>query len=392
MISKHSASEPLLGYLYQCRLALLEALKRLKEKPDIDIAIEALDDIVFADNGKPSEIIQVKHHVNKNTILTDNSVELWKTIRIWCELFSDNIPKSKPMLYLITTASAKNHSAVSYLRSENRDVQTAIDLLAKSSHTSSNQHNKPSYDIFNKLSEQQKKELFERVFILDNTPNIIDVEKNLHKELFGHCKRKYLGQFIGHLEGWWFNKIIEKLNIKNTHFSMITGTEIDAQLDNLREQFRQESLPIDPNIKCASPDVTPFSNYTFAKQLQLIEVSEKRINSAAINYYKAQEQRSLWVREALLVDVELENYDDKLREEWSIRFEQMKDSIANTSTENEFVASGQKIYQWIEADANFPIRTNCQEHFITRGSYQILANKLQVGWHPYFDSRIIDRK
>ncbi|NHZ45188.1 hypothetical protein [Nitratidesulfovibrio liaohensis] len=58
--SQYSAAASLPGYIYQCRLALLESLKRLKSAPDIAVAIETLDDVVFEKDGSPTEVIQVK--------------------------------------------------------------------------------------------------------------------------------------------------------------------------------------------------------------------------------------------------------------------------------------------------------------------------------------------
>jgi hypothetical protein len=68
-------------------------------------------------------------------------------------------------------------------------------------------------------------------------------------------------------------------------------------------------------------------NLVFAKQLRLIALPEHRIQRAAKNFYKAAEQRSRWVRESLLIDNDLEQYDDILIEEWAIRFDQAKDSL-----------------------------------------------------------------
>jgi hypothetical protein len=51
--SQYSAAASLLGYIYQCRLALLESLKRLKSDPDIAVAIETLDDVVFEYSDRP---------------------------------------------------------------------------------------------------------------------------------------------------------------------------------------------------------------------------------------------------------------------------------------------------------------------------------------------------
>src|SRR5713101_4981718 len=38
---------PALGYLYQMRVALLWALRKLKESPDFMVSLETLDDVVF---------------------------------------------------------------------------------------------------------------------------------------------------------------------------------------------------------------------------------------------------------------------------------------------------------------------------------------------------------
>jgi hypothetical protein len=78
--TKHSAPHSLTGYLYQCRLALLEFLKRSRNNLNIEMSIETLDDVVFDTEGDPVEIVQVKHHINQKANLTNASTDLWNTI------------------------------------------------------------------------------------------------------------------------------------------------------------------------------------------------------------------------------------------------------------------------------------------------------------------------
>ena len=75
-----SAGDSALGYLYQCRLALWFALVRLRDLDDTDVAIESLDDVTFSTDGKPTELLQTKHHLNTSANLTDASPDLWKTL------------------------------------------------------------------------------------------------------------------------------------------------------------------------------------------------------------------------------------------------------------------------------------------------------------------------
>ncbi len=405
--TRYSASAPLLGYIYQCRLALLESLKRLRSDPDIAVAIETLDDVVFEKSSSPTEIIQVKHHITQKANLTNASTDLWKTIRIWCDLFSRGGAEENSILYLMTTEKSAKNSAAHYLRVEGRNIAEAEGLLLQTIQTSSNESNKEGYQKFNALTQEQRRALLDRVYIMDNCPLSKDLKTHLNEELWGHCDRQHADQFLKYLEGWWFQRIVsgidgseltniadkevdsENLKQKKPKIRKITGREIDAQLNSLRERFKSDSLPIHSEIYSANPDVAPFANWVFAKQLRLIALSEDRIQRAAKNFYKAAEQRSQWVRELLLVDNDLEQYDDTLIKEWEIQFDQAKDFLPVNPTSEDQIISGKKVFQWVEAKANIPIRPSCQEYFITRGTYQILANHLRVGWHPEFKTRLV---
>lgn len=377
----YSAQEPLIGYLYQCRLALLEALKRLKNDPDISIFIEGQDDICFHKKNGQSELIQVKHHTQKNN-LTSYSPDIWKTIKIWLEYFNKNITEENTVFYLVTTETCKQDSAAYFLRSETRDINIAENILLEISKISSNISNKESYEMFNALTAEQRISFLNRVYIFDNSTKNKDIQQKLLDELRWVCDRKYEKQFLNHLEGWWINRISALFDGRNENL-YISGREIDGIISSLRENFKLDSLPIHPEIKLSNPDTNQYINKTFVKQLKFIEVGEKRICRAITNFYKASEQRLRWIREDLIIDSSLEEYDAKLIEEWEIRFEQEKDSLScGQATEREKIESGKKMFGWVETDAHFPIRPNCDERFITRGSYQILADRLKVGWHP----------
>lgn len=387
-ISKYSASAPLLGYLYQCRLALLETLKRLKDSPDINVSIETLDDVVFETEGSATEVIQVKHHISRKAQLTDASTDLWKTIRIWCDLFSEGLVEEDSVFYLMTTEKSAEKSAARCLSIECRNIEEAEKILLQTCQISTNQSNKEGYQKYISLNSNQRRELLSKVYVLDSIPLSNELDTILNKELWGHCDRQYAVQFLQYLEGWWFQKIVSGLDGSKAVEVNITGVEVDAQLASLREQFKFDSLPVHQDIISANPDVELFKEWLFAKQLRLINISESRVHRAVKNYYKASEQRSRWVRESLLVDNDLELYDDKLIEEWEIRFDQAKDSLPKNPEESDHITSGKGVFGWAEAEVQIPIRSSCQELFITRGTYQILSNDLRVGWHPEYKRRL----
>jgi hypothetical protein len=69
-----SAADSALGYLYQVRAGLLWALRRLKMNDDFLISLETLDDVTFeTKGGTPDELLQTKHHRDREASLTDAS-------------------------------------------------------------------------------------------------------------------------------------------------------------------------------------------------------------------------------------------------------------------------------------------------------------------------------
>lgn len=56
-------------------------------------------------------------------------------------------------------------------------------------------------------------------------------------------------------------------------------------------------------------------------------------------------------------------------------------------TEDEKIKEGRRLFSDIEK-SDIRIRPKCQEAFVMRGSYHILANQLKVGWHIDFYERL----
>lgn len=83
MTNLFSAANSMVGYLYQCREALLLAINETNSFPNLFVSVERFDDVAFDNNATSSAQLQLKHHC-KPANLTDSSVDLWKTLRIWC--------------------------------------------------------------------------------------------------------------------------------------------------------------------------------------------------------------------------------------------------------------------------------------------------------------------
>ena len=380
-----SATDAALGYLYQVRLSLLLSLQRLAKEERFVTYLETLDDVVFEADGSAPELLQMKHHRERAANLTDASTDLWKSFRVWIEGRATGDIPSDSQLYLITTSSVGVGSSASYLMAEDRNAPEALKRLRATAGTSTNQTNEPAYALFRNLPSDEQLALIDSVIIIPNAPHITDVDEALRAEAYLAVKRDYLDSFLTRLEGWWYRRVVQQLNNPYTH--PILSNELEDTVDDIRDQFRADALPVDQDILQAEIDATAYDGTPFVQQVKLSGISNKRIFTAIRDYYRAFEQRSRWVREDLLLVGELDRYEQLLKEEWEIQFDRVCDELGEEAAEEAKQKAAQKIYAWVEKSC-YPIRTQVQHPSMTRGSFHMLSDSLRIGWHPDFMERL----
>lgn len=283
---------------------------------------------------------------------------------------------------LMTTASASEESAAYYLRAARgeRNEEKANDILLKTATTSVNEDNTEAYVLYKGMSTEVRSSFLKAVTVLDNAPNITDVLEEIRTALYLAAPKEQIASLVERLEGWWFGRVIEALVNQKT----ISVLAIEQRIDELREEFKRDALPVDfRNTHPTSQVIADLDQRPFVKQLRKIKIGASRIEYAIRDYYRAFEQRSRWLRQDLLLDGELERYEQGLKEAWEPRFHSVLDGLPTPCSAKLKVEGGQKVFQWAEQEADFPLRT-VRERFLTHGSFHILANRYAVGWHPDF--------
>jgi hypothetical protein len=388
--SPFSAADAALGYLYQVRVGLLWALRRLKVGNDFLVSIETLDDVTFeTTGGLAEELLQTKHHRNREASLTNGSADLWKTLRVWFEGYAAGAIPVGAALHLLTTAKASTGSAAAYLRTDGRDVDAALSALETTAQSSDSVSNAPAYAAFTKVTRSVRRGLLESVVVIDAAPSVMDLDGELRAEVFWAVERKHHGVFLEHLEGWWLRRTLKQLASIASGDRILAG-EIEAQMSDLREQFKQDSLPIDDdllNFDLDDATQAAHAGSNFVRQLELVTAGKRRIAAAVREYYRAFEQRSRWLRNELLLVGDLSRYERSLVEEWELVFEAMKDDLGGNVAEDAKRKAALDVLKWAER-VSLRIRPNVTEPFITRGSLHMLADEVRLGWHPDFRDRL----
>ena len=375
-----------MGYLHQVRYALVLLLRA--PNAESNISIEKLDDIAFEEDGEAVELLQTKHHVTHTGSLTDFSIDLWKTLRVWAVSARSGIfDLDSVILSLVTTASAPGDSAAAQLRSDRgRNTAAAIDKLRKAGEASTNATVKQAFAEFQALAPVEQERLLACIRVLDNAPDIIEARQLLEDRLRYSTRQQFLSGLCDRLEGWWFSRAVEHLR-NPTLIKGIPQRLVQVQINDLAEQFRRDNLPNDFPFPLEVDESNLSSDErVFVEQLKLVLVSNERIKRAISDYYRAFQQRSKWVREDLLLDRELDIYETRLITEWEEHFLRMKEDLTEQANHAE---TGRRLYNnVIDMPRHIPIRPAFPDPFVMRGSFHILANSLKIGWHPQFRERL----
>jgi hypothetical protein len=387
--SQFSAADSTLGYLYQVRVALWWSLRKLRAGTEFAVSLETLDDVAFEPTGRPEELLQTKHHQSRQADLTDASPDLWKSLRVWFETFKDKPVLPGTSLHLLTTATAASGSAAAYLRIAERNMDAALALLESTAQTSRNQDNAAAYRAFQSASSAVRKSILDCVVVIDAAAPIAALDDELRQEVFWAVERKHQLTFLQYMEGWWFRRVVKQL-LGISRGDRILSAEVEAEMSDLRERFKHDSLPIADDLLAFTPDkalIAVHEDSQFVRQLQLVNAGRLRITAAIRDYCRAFEQRSRWLRDKLLMVGELDKYEKRLVEEWELVFAAMQDEIGEAAAERAKQEAARELLQWAERTL-YPIRPAVSEPFVCRGSFHILADDLRVGWHPDFRERL----
>jgi hypothetical protein len=392
---KYSAGEQGLGYIYQARLALLHLLQ-LSE--DTAVFLEKDDDLDFIDGDGGKSLASLKHKAVGDR-LTDLSTDFWKSVNIWLARYKrDGRAASNLRFFLFTTGAVSTASFLARLLPEqpvaSGDVATLTELANAALAESTSQLIAPIAAAFNELSDPEKQDFLERVLILDGRPRIGDIPPIIRDKHMRSIRREHREFVFQRLEGWWTDAVIKQLTGARTEG--IFGYEVSDKLSNFAEEYKTDNLPITFRGKVPADEIdTEADPRLFVAQLREIGISSSRIRSAILDYYRAFEQRSAWARENLLVSGEVEEYEDRLADEWNrykdVAFEKLKDD----SAEDALREAGEILYTWAEFETgkieSLRIRARVTEPYVLRGSFHILADTTpepRVYWHPRFLDRL----
>ena len=389
----HSAEDAALGFRFQSLYALLALWQETND--DAMIFVETLDDVVLVSNGE-TLLEQLKHTLSpKPSALTVKSVSLWKTLKAWIDVLPQ-VEISQTRFNLVSVADVSEGSILVALLDKKSDrkglekelrdeaqrvLSERTEAISLGKTTLPHAERAAGCKAFLALEYDKRMRLIEKINLKPGQSNILCIEKQLADSLTSVIA-KQRNQVAQRLIEWWERqmlysmcnkreKAISRFEVVQKHMTIVT----EIALDMLPNPF----ATLDPPASY-QPDSM------IGKQIALVGGTERELNRAIREEWRARETRSAWATENPARYDRILNYDKRLSDEWLDRHSEMREGCDGKG-EDKLKAEGRNLLNWSHYGAPKdlePIASSVVAPYYVRGSYQVLSTTGKVGWHPNF--------
>ena len=391
-VGAHSAEAAALGYYYQAFFALLTLLEQNTD--NAAVGIEQLDDVELKADGH-TLLYQLKHSIAAEPpAISLKSRSLWRTMNVWIDVLP-TIALSETTFHLVAVGGISGESPLSVLSDSEADRTELVAAMLEEarrvidSRTFAEKSKSPiPYEdrvdgcrAFLTLTATERLNLMRRTKIQLHSPNVSVIE-DLIAEHLGILPAEQRPTVAQRLIEWWDRQII--YSICNKRERVISRAELQHRISAIVADIEQGKLLAEFETVSRPDDYQP--DGMLARQIKLVNGAQSDHSRAIREEWKAREQRAKWLNSNPAMAPIINEYDSILEEHWADRHSQMAEGCAELE-DKEKCASGLKILRWTHEEAPNvvrPIAEGWNAAYYVRGSYQVLAIDLQVGWHPEY--------
>lgn len=378
------------GYSLQWPRAYLNLLKI---PSDAAVSVEEFSDvgILYSDGSKTAE--EDKSSISGKNPVSDASSNLWKSFYNWVMKINDGtLVVNRDNFILYANHEVPSNSLVLKMNNvDDKNVDQIINIIKeKSKKIESADVRKYIEYILSKDNIEITKQLLIKFEFVNNKKSddvYDDIRKELKRQL---CNENddLIDTIVFQATGWLKEKIMKSFSKKECSFTYRYEYEkfikpyiqkiIDSSIKDysltkiLTEENKQDTLNARP---------------IFVKQLEFIELENDEILSAIEDYYKADLNRLKWREHEVISIEDLENFDKDLKSHYS--HEKQRINLLNSNLTNE--KKGSLLYYNCQ-DKDIKLAQQTPPARTVQGTYQVLSNNKEIGWHPNWGEKLEDTK
>lgn len=391
--TSHAAEAAALGFYYQSLYALRAVL--LAPHDDTAVCLERLDDVEILANGQPL-LVQLKHSMSQAPApISLSSRALWKTLKAWIDVLP-KVALSETRFQLVTVAQLGAGSALDALMDDTQDRTALVAALLQEAQRVVDEHRQAkangvqpathadrvrSCTAFLALDERVRRSMVDRITIFTGASKITEISGDIAATLvnFPPDQREAIST---RLIEWWDLQVV--LSLCDRRDRAISRLEVLQQVSTLAGEIARAELIADYEVFLPPEDHVADS--MIARQIELVGGTKHEIRAAERDEWRARSQRHRWITERVDMASRIELYDDVLREAWQDKHGVMTETC-EAADDKVKRSRGLELFRWVFNDAHSQVRPfarNWSATYYVRGSYQVMATRLSVGWHPNF--------
>ncbi len=388
----HVADAAALGFYYQAFFALETLVAQ--DTDNASVAVERLDDVELKANGQ-TLLYQLKHSMSATPPpITLKSRALWRTVKVWVDILAavtlsettlhlvavGGIPDDSPLRALLAIDSDRTE-LVEAMVEEARRVVDARAAAAKAKQILPYGDRADGCEAFLGLTQTNRQNLLRRVLIRQNSPTLADIEGRIaeHLKVLPAHQRPVVAK---RLVEWWDRQIVYSLCGKRDR--VVTRAELQHQIMSIVGDLDEGKLL--PEFETATPPENYQPDGMLSRQIRLVEGKRSDYVKAIREEWKAREQRSRWLNSNPAMASIINDHDRVLEEHWFDRHSRMCEDCVELDDKGK-CESGLQLLRWTHDEAPMavrPIAEGWNAPYYVRGTYQVLAINLTVGWHPAY--------
>ncbi|POR52565.1 ABC-three component system protein [Bosea psychrotolerans] len=388
----HTAEDAALGFYYQTYFAFLTLLQQTGD--DAGVGIERLDDVELKVDGHLL-LYQLKHSIKAvPPPITMKSRALWRTLKVWIDALI-HVELAQTTMHLVVVGplgAASPLNALLDLDADRDDLAASLIAEAQLVHdaraAAKSAGTKLPHDdradgcaAFLDLEPAVRSNLLRRILIKPDSPPIDQVEvlAAQHLTLIAPEQR---ADVVKRLLGWWDTEVVHALCGKRD--PIVTRAELQAQITSVIADLESSTLQADFELLLPPGDYQP--DGMVARQIKLVAGGNSDLSKAIREEWRAREQRAKWLNDNSAMGTVVSQYDQVLEEAWSDKHGQMVEDCSEVE-DTVKRERGLEMLRWTHDEAPAKVRPIAEKWsapYYVRGSYQVLAIDLRVGWHPEY--------
>lgn len=346
-------------------------------------------------------LYQLKHSISPTPPpVTLASRALWKTLKVWIDALPE-LALSETTLHLVAVGSIPKGSPLQALLEMGSDRGELVKAIANEAQrvvnaraNAANAESKLPFgeradgcEAFLALTETEQGNLVCRIQIQHGSPKVSEIENRIADHL-KTLPPEHRSSVATRLVEWWDRQVIYSLCGKRSR--VIHRIELQQQISSIIGDIEAERLV--PDFNTVLPPGTYQPDGMLMRQVKLVDGAHSDITRAIREEWRAREQRAKWVDANTAMASKINDHDLVLQEEWSDRHLQMVEACADVEDKQK-CQSGLDLLRWTHERAPNEVPSigdGWSAPYYVRGSYQVLAIDLKVGWHPDYRDLLKD--